>query len=310
MEKDGCMLCPRNCGVDRSEKNGYCLSADRIRVARAALHFWEEPCISGEKGSGAVFFCGCSLRCVFCQNRVIAENRTGTYLTPEELKEIFFRLKEEGAENINLVTATHFLPGVLKAVRLAKEEGIGLPFVWNSSAYEKPEALKELEGLVDIYLPDLKYLDAEAARRYSLAPDYPKRAKEAIGEMVRQHPECSFDERGMLRRGVIVRHLLLPGNLGNGKKVVRYLYETYGDRIFLSLMNQYTPMKGLPPEFPELFRRVRRREYESLLEFALRLGIENAFFQEGGTAKESFIPEFGELPVNLLQKKALHEGGS
>ena len=252
---------------------------------------WEEPCISGSQGSGTVFFSGCPLRCVYCQNRDIARAGAGKEITVERLSEIFLELQEKGAANINLVTPTHYTPEIVKAVAEARDSGLTLPIVYNCGGYEKPETLRTLEGIVDIYLTDFKYMDAEAARRYSHAPDYPEIAKEALGEMVRQQPEPVFDEKGMMKKGVIVRHLLLPGHLKNAEAVVKYVYETYGNRVYLSLMNQYTPLPGME-KWPEINRKVTRREYDRLLDYAVELGVENGFIQEGRTAEESFIPAF------------------
>ena len=288
-----CKLCPRACGVDRAAgQKGYCgVSGKTVRVARAALHMWEEPCISGDKGSGTVFFGGCPLRCVYCQNRDIARAGAGREITEERLSEIFLELQAKGAANINLVTPTHYTPQIVQAVGNAREKGLALPIVYNCSGYESVETLKLLEGIADVYLTDFKYMESETAARYSHAPDYPDVAKAALAEMVCQQPEAFFDEAGMMRRGVIVRHLLLPGNLKNAEAVVKYVHEIYGNQVYLSLMNQYTPMPGME-RWPELNRRVTKREYEKLLDFALELGVENGFIQEGKTAEESFIPPF------------------
>ena len=288
-----CTLCPRSCGADRAAgQKGYCgVGGTKIKAARAALQMWEEPCISGSQGSGTVFFSGCPLRCVYCQNRDIARAGAGKEITVERLSEIFLELQEKGAANINLVTPTHYTPEIVKAVAEARDGGLTLPIVYNCGGYEKPETLRTLEGIVDIYLTDFKYMDAEAARRYSHAPDYPEIAKEALGEMVRQQPEPVFDEKGMMKKGVIVRHLLLPGHLKNAEAVVKYVYETYGNRVYLSLMNQYTPLPGME-KWPEINRKVTRREYDRLLDYAVELGVENGFIQKGGTAEESFIPAF------------------
>ena len=288
-----CTLCPRSCGADRAAgQKGYCgVGGTKIKAARAALHMWEEPCISGSQGSGTVFFSGCPLRCVYCQNRDIARAGAGKEITVERLSEIFLELQEKGAANMNLVTPTHYTPEIVKAVAEARDGGLTLPIVYNCGGYEKPETLRTLEGIVDIYLTDFKYMDAEAARRYSHAPDYPEIAKEALGEMVRQQPEPVFDEKGMMKKGVIVRHLLLPGHLKNAEAVVKYVYETYGNRVYLSLMNQYTPLPGME-KWPEINRKVTRREYDRLLDYAVELGVENGFIQEGRTAEESFIPAF------------------
>lgn len=287
-----CHLCPRNCGVDRlAGQKGFCGVDAGIMVARAALHMWEEPCISGKEGSGAVFFSGCSLGCAFCQNRTISKGQSGKVITVEHLAELFLDLQAQKANNINLVTAGHFLPQVRDALILAKEQGLTIPVVYNSSGYEKAEMLRYLEGLVDIYLPDLKYLEADLAGKYSHAKDYPEVAMKALEEMVRQVRTPEFDERGMMKKGVIVRHLLLPGHVRNSKKVLEYLYGTYGDQIYISLMNQYTPMPAMKDD-PQLSRKVTDREYDRLLDHAFSFGVTNCFIQEGETAKESFIPEF------------------
>lgn len=292
--KQHCRLCPRECGADRSGgKQGACKSTDKLRVARASLHFWEEPCISGERGSGTVFFSGCSLGCVYCQNQRISGGETGTTITVEELSRLFGLLQEKGAENINLVTPDHFAPLILEALLDAKKSGLGIPVVYNCSGYEKADTLRLLEGHVDVYLTDFKYMDSRLAGRYSHAPDYPARAREALAEMVRQQETPVFDHRGILCRGVILRHLLLPGCVENGRQVVRYAFENYGNRIFYSLMNQYTPCVQ-EQAYPELCRRVTRREYNALVDYALELGVENGFIQEGETARESFIPDFDD----------------
>lgn len=289
---ENCTLCPRKCGVNRSAgKAGACHVDAQIGVARAALHFWEEPCISGEEGSGAVFFTGCSLGCVFCQNTEISRGQAGENVSVERLAEIFLRLQEQGANNINLVTAGHYVPAVAESLRRAKDKGLQIPVVYNSSGYELPDTLRLMEDLVDIYLPDMKYIDGELAEKYSHAQNYPDVAKAALEEMVRQCPICEFDERGMMKKGVIVRHLLLPGHVRNSKAVMKYLHETYQDQIYISIMSQYTPMSQVI-KYPELNRRVTKREYSRLLDYAMELGIENGFFQEGDPVGESFIPAF------------------
>lgn len=288
-----CRLCPRECGVDRSEgKKGYCGASNELKVARAALHMWEEPCISGEAGSGAVFFSGCPMRCRFCQNYSIAAARKGKVISIERLAQIFLELQEKGAANINLVTPTHYTLHIIKALDLAKENGLRIPVVYNTSGYEKTETLKLLRGYIDIYLPDFKYMDGLLAAAYSNAPDYPEYAKRALEEMVGQTGPLKLDEEtGMARSGVIVRHLVLPGHVRNSKAVIQYLYETYGDQIYISIMNQYTPMPQVAKD-KLLGRKVTRREYEKVIDYALELGVENGFFQEGDVAEESFIPEF------------------
>lgn len=287
-----CILCPRRCGADRrGGQRGRCGMTDQVQAARAALHMWEEPCISGEEGSGTVFFSGCALGCVYCQNHEIALGKAGKTISLERLTEIFLELQEQKANNINLVTAGHFLPQVVYALEQAKNRGLTVPIVYNTGGYETVEAVRMLEGLVDIYLPDMKYMSREMAGRYSGAPDYFEVASAALAEMVRQTGSPAFDERDMMRRGVIVRHLLLPGGLADSKNVVRYLYETYGDSIYISIMNQYTPLPHVAA-WPELNRKITEREYDALVDYAIELGVENGFIQEGETASESFIPAF------------------
>lgn len=287
-----CRLCPRECGINRtSGEVGYCRETDSIRAGRAHLHQWEEPCLSGTNGSGTVFFSGCNMGCIFCQNGQISHKGAGIEITPQRLCEIFFELCGKGAHNINLVTAGHFLPEVLEAIKSAKAQGLNIPFVYNSSGYEKADAIKRCEGLIDIYLPDFKYIKEESAKKYSSAPDYPEVAKACIAEMVRQKPACTFDADGMMKSGVIVRHLLLPKHLAESKKIIKYLHETYGDSIYISIMSQYTPV-GNMEKFPELTRTVSEKEYDALVDYAVDIGVENAFIQEGTSASESFIPDF------------------
>ena len=288
-----CVLCPRACHVNRlAGQTGYCGQTAELTAARASLHYWEEPCISGTSGSGTVFFSGCNLRCVFCQNHNIALGKAGRVIAPEHLAEIFLQLQEQGANNINLVTPTHFLPQIVIALEQAKQKGLHLPIVYNTGSYESPEALRHLEGLVDIYLPDLKYFSPELSTAYSHAPDYFETACAAISEMYRQVGDPVIDEdTGLMQHGMIVRHLLLPGQTKDSKKILRYLHETYGDRIYISLMNQYTPGEGVR-NHPVLSKRVKKRDYDSLVDYAIALGVEQAYIQEGETAKDSFIPAF------------------
>ena len=290
-----CVLCPRACHVDRlAGQTGYCGQAAEIMAARASLHYWEEPCISGTSGSGTVFFSGCNLRCVFCQNHNIALARAGRIITPEHLVEIFLQLQEQGANNINLVTPTHFLPQIVIALEQAKRLGLHIPIVYNTGSYESPEALRHLEGLVDIYLPDLKYLSSELSAAYSHAPDYFEVACAALAEMYRQVGDPVIDpDTGLMQKGVIVRHLLLPGQTKDSKKILRYLHETYGNHIYISIMNQYTPLPQVV-DIAALNRMVTPEEYDRVLTFAERIGIERGFQQEGSAASESFIPEFDE----------------
>lgn len=290
-----CVLCPRACHVNRlAGQTGYCGQTAELMAARASLHYWEEPCISGTTGSGTVFFSGCNLRCVFCQNHNIALGKAGRVITTEHLVEVFLQLQEQGANNINLVTPTHFLPQIVIALEQAKCQGLHLPIVYNTGSYESVDALRHLEGLVDIYLPDLKYLSAELSAAYSHAPNYYEAACTAIAEMYRQvgDPVIAPDT-GLMQRGVIVRHLLLPGQTKDSKKILRYLHETYGDHIYISIMNQYTPLSQVA-DIEALNRTVTPEEYDRVLRFAKRIGIEQGFRQEGSAASESFIPEFDE----------------
>ena len=291
---NGCMLCPRQCQIKREEgKRGFCGESDLVRLSRAALHMWEEPCISGTNGSGAVFFSGCTLRCVYCQNYHIANSEVGKTVSVERLSEIFLELQEQGANNINLVTPGQYVPHIIRAVEQARRQGLAVPIVYNTGSYENVDTIKALEGIVDIYLPDFKYLDPEHAKKYSGAEDYPEVAKAALEEMVRQTGNPVFNDVGIMTKGVIVRHLLLPGCLRDARRIVKYLYETYGDQIYMSLMNQYTPLDTLNREkYPELAKKVTKKAYDVLVDYAIDLGVEQAFIQEGETAKESFIPDF------------------
>lgn len=287
-----CNMCPRECNVDRGlGKIGFCKVPNQIKVSRAALHFWEEPCISGKEGSGAVFFSGCNLRCVYCQNRKIAEGVYGREITVDRLAAIFLELQDKGANNINLVTPSHYVLQIIEALNIAKEKGLKLPVVYNSSAYEKVRTLQLLEGYVDVYLPDFKYMDKGLSAKYSAAENYSEVAKRAIEEMVRQVGKPKFDEHGILQKGVVVRHLVLPGCVRDSKEVIRYLHSTYKNDIFISILSQFTPMKGLN-KYPEINRKVSKKEYEEVVDFAIDIGVENGFIQEGDVAEESFIPDF------------------
>ena len=330
-DASACTLCPRECGVDRlNGVRGRCGCDSKIYVARAALHMWEEPCISGMRGSGTVFFSGCPLGCVFCQNANIANAKVGKKISVERLSEIFLEQQDRGALNINLVTPTHYIPQIVKALELAKNHGLKLPVVYNTGGYEKVEALRMLNGLVDVYLPDMKYMSTELAGKYSHAADYPQVAKAALTEMFRQVGTPVFeeertiekpmsrelridaaaeaedsdlsDENGLfMTRGMMVRHLVLPGSTSDSKAVIKYLYETYKDDIYMSIMSQYTPMPQFLPggsmhdRYPELGRRLTDKEYDEVIDYAIDLGVENAFIQEGDVAKDSFIPDFDML---------------
>ena len=287
-----CTICPRTCHVNRlAGETGYCRTGADIVLARAALNMWEEPCISGERGSGTVFFSGCSLGCVYCQNEKIAKNHIGKEVTIDRLVEIFYELREQGAANINLVTPTHMLHAVIRSIQTAKRQGFDLPFVYNCGGYEKPESIRLLAGLVDVYLTDFKYYDNALAIRYSNAPDYFTYASESLKEMVRQTGNAIFNEEGMMTKGVIVRHLILPGCIEDSKQIVKYLYDTYKDQIYISLMNQYTPLPHVVA-FPEINKKVTEAEYDEVVDYAIALGVEKGFIQEGETATESFIPDF------------------
>lgn len=301
-----CNLCYRNCSIDRTKSQiGYCGQTDSITAARAALHYWEEPCISGQNGSGTVFFSGCSLRCVFCQNHTIALGQTGKSISLSRLSDIFLELQEKNAANINLVTPTHFIPQIAYALEKAKNMGLSIPIVYNTGSYETVEALHILDGLIDIYLPDLKYHSSTISQQYANASDYFVCATQAIHEMFRQVGTPVFDsvdetnsssyadlsETSLLKRGLIVRHLILPDCLDDSRAILKYLYRTYQDSIFISIMNQYTPVNP-PADFPNLHRKVSSSEYDSIISYAISLGIENAFIQEEDTASESFIPLF------------------
>lgn len=287
-----CILCPRNCHADRaSGKKGYCSQDDRLVVARAALHMWEEPCISGTRGSGTVFFSGCSVGCVYCQNHNIAKGKAGKIITTERLAEIFIELQNKGAHNINLVTPSHYIPQIIDAVNLSKNNGFRIPIVYNTGGYEKTETIKMLDGIVDVYLPDLKYMDGDIAQKYSNCKDYFSYASSAINEMARQVSVPEFDSDGIMTKGVIVRHMMLPGCLEDSKNIIKYLYETFGNNIYISIMNQYTPLPHVAI-YPEINRKITDEEYDELIDYAVELGVENGFIQEGETQSESFIPEF------------------
>lgn len=289
---ENCLLCPRKCGINRRiGQTGVCGVSSEIKVARAALHYWEEPCISGKRGSGAVFFSGCSLHCVFCQNREISDGKEGKVISKARLSDIFMELAGKGANNINLVTPGQYIPDIVWAVNDAKSRGMKLPIIYNTSGYENVTELKLLEDIVDVYLPDFKYMDSTLSARYSRAKDYPSVAKQALSEMVRQQPDVVIDDAtGLIQKGVIVRQLLLPGHVNDAKAVLKYLYDTYHDHVYISMMSQFTPIAL--KDYPEINRTVTKREYERLVNYALEIGITNAFIQEGDVAKDSFIPAF------------------
>lgn len=286
-----CTLCPRGCGADRTQGQGFCGGGPAAKIARAALHFWEEPCISGEEGSGTVFFSGCSLQCCFCQNYKISSGNFGKEVTPRQLGEIFLRLQGQGANNINLVTAGHYVPRVIEALDLVKSR-LHIPVVYNTSSYEEVETLRMLEGYVDIYLPDLKYASAERAARYSGARDYVEKAHDAILEMYRQTGPAVFDEDGRMKKGMIVRHMVLPGGVEDAKEVLRWLKTNLPlDHVWVSVMSQYTPFYK-SADYPEINRRLNQQEYDQVMDFLEELDIENGFVQELSSAKEEYTPSF------------------
>jgi len=288
---NNCNLCPRKCGVDREYQSGFCgVSGKGIKAARASLHMWEEPCISGTNGSGTIFFSGCNLRCVYCQNHLLSRECKGRDISVFELADVMLRLQKQGAHNINLVTPTHYSVQLIESIKLAREKGLYIPIVYNTSGYESVEAISQLCGTVSIYLTDYKYADNALALKYSGANNYDDVAFSALEEMVRQVGSPHFDKDGLMLSGVIVRHLVLPGQTENSKYVLKKLYHTFGDQIIISIMNQYTPMGVLP--YAELNRTVSEKEYDDVTKFALEIGIENAYIQEGKTQSESFIPDF------------------
>ena len=284
-----CRLCMRECGVDRTVTHGFCGVGDVPSVSRSALHFWEEPCISGTRGSGTIFFDGCSFGCVFCQNRQISRGSHGAKISTHRLAEMMLELEKQGAHNINFVTPTHYSPSVREAILLARSIGLSVPIVYNTGSYDSLDTIRSMDGTVDIYLPDFKFYISRTASKFANAPLYPDNARCVISEMYRQTGAPRFDSDGIMTRGVIVRILLLPGHVAEAKLTVKYLYDTYGDSVYISLMNQYTPM---PDMSAPLDRRVTHSEYEELVQYALNVGVTNAFTQEYGTAEESFIPPF------------------
>lgn len=287
-----CTLCCRNCETNRVIGDlGFCESSANVKVARVSLHHWEEPCISGTKGSGTVFFSNCNLKCVFCQNYAISNNGVGKEISIYRLGDIFLEQQERGAHNINLVTPTQFVPQIIEALTIAKANGLKIPIVYNTNSYETVETIRSLEGLIDIYIPDLKYFKNEYAIKYSNAPDYFEKASIAIEEMFSQIGGAEFDNYGMMKKGIIVRHLMLPGLLFDSKKIIDYLFNTFYDSIYLSIMNQYTPTYN-SLKYPEINKPINQKHYEALIQYCLSIGIKNAFIQEQGTVSESFIPKF------------------
>ncbi|EFI41949.1 radical SAM domain protein [Peptoniphilus sp. oral taxon 386 str. F0131] len=289
IEYENCKICPRNCGVNRYNKTGFCKMPANLYVSHTSLHMWEEPPITGENGSGTIFFTGCNLRCVYCQNYKIAIENFGKCIDESELADIFLKLQNKGAHNINLVTPSHYILNIADAIDIAEMRGLNIPIVYNTSSYEKVESLKLLSGKIDIYLADLKYFDKKLSEKYSKAADYFEIASGAIEQMFNQVGRFEYDGE-LLKRGLVIRHLLLPEHIEDSKKVVKYLYDKYSDDIIFSIMSQYTPVRKL--KYDNLNKRVDEREYNELVDFCIELGIENAFIQDGESATESFIPNF------------------
>ena len=294
---NNCKLCPRNCNINRYKQKGYCNIDNNIYLARCDLYHYEEPSISGTMGSGTIFFSGCNLKCIYCQNYEISNNKIGKKATIKRLTEILLELQNKGAHNINLVTPTMYIPKIKKALIKAKNSGLNIPIIYNSSGYENIAALKELEGLIDIYMPDFKYINNSIAVKYSKCPNYVKYTKKAIQEMYRQTGKNKFDKNGIMIKGVLVRHLILPNLINDSKEILSYLYKTYKNNIYISIMNQYTPLKQVK-NIKDLNRKITSKEYEDIIKCAIEIGIENAYVQNKETAKESFIPKFDYTGVD------------
>lgn len=291
-----CRSCPRGCSVDRIQKTGFCGTTKDYKIAKAYLHPFEEPMISGSGGSGTVFFSGCSLRCVFCQNHDISEGTKGAYVTEERLVQIFLELQDKGAENINLVTPTHYTRHLPETIRKAKSQGLKIPIVYNSSGYESMEMLKDLSGLIDIYIPDLKYFKDDHALKYSGVQDYFRIASEAVSEMYSQTGPFILDSRGMMTKGMIIRHLCLPGLTLDSKLILKHISKTYGDRVYVSIMNQYTPMHKAK-DYPEISGKLPPAQYRSILSYAQSLGLTNCLVQDSASQSEAFTPVFDLMGI-------------
>lgn len=291
-----CNLCPRRCGVNRTQRAGFCGAGDKVRIALVSLHQWEEPCLVGEKGAGTVFFSYCNLRCVYCQNHEISHGGKGQEVTVERLAEIFLEQQARGAATLDLVTPTHYVPQIIEALDRAKSKGFALPVVYNSSGYETVETIEALRGYVDIFLPDLKYKEEASGSEYSAAADYFACASEAIKKMVEITGPVQFADNGQMKKGVLARHMILPGHRHESMALVKWLWETFGKSIQVSLMSQYTPMYKAS-EHKKINRRLTTFEYESVVEYALSLGLENAYVQERRSASEEYVPDFNGAGV-------------
>lgn len=289
---ESCKLCQRNCNVNRLKGyTGFCNAGKAIKIAKVSLHKWEEPCISGSNGSGTIFFSHCNLRCVFCQNHSISTGDIGREVSIERLSHIFLEQQKRGAHNINLVTPTHYIPQIIQALDMAKSKGLTLPILFNTNSYQTVDTLKALKGYVDVYLPDLKYFNDKYSIKYSGAPGYFSCASKAIKEMYTQVGSPKFNSDGLITKGLIIRHLMLPGLLFDSKKIIDYIHNAFGDSVYISIMNQYTPMYN-SYKFPEINKVLNPRHYDSFINYCISLGIKNAFIQEKGTCSENFVPDF------------------
>ena len=297
---ENCRLCERLCGINRLEgKVGFCRASSKVRVARAELHLWEEPPISMGKGSGTVFFSYCNFQCVFCQNHEISQDFKGMEISIERLSDIFIELQNKEANNINLVTPTHYVPQIKEAIDLAREKGLNLPIVYNTNGYDSIETIKALKGYVDIYLPDFKYFNDKYAIKYSKAKNYLENIIPVLREMVNQVGEAVFDEEGRMLKGVIIRHLMLPGLLFDSKKVIDTIYKNFGDTVYISIMNQFTPMNRCE-EYQEINKVLNPKHYDSLVNYAAELGVKNGFIQETGTNSKVYVPSFKNEGVERI----------
>ncbi|SKA95315.1 putative pyruvate formate lyase activating enzyme [Caloramator quimbayensis] len=286
-----CNICPRFCNVDRDKEIGYCRANSSIKAAKAFLHMWEEPCISGERGSGTVFFTGCNLRCVFCQNHDISQDGKGKEITVDRLCEIFLELQDKKAHNINLVTPTHYTLQIREALIKAKSEGLKIPVIYNSNGYERVETLRLLEGLIDVYLPDIKYYDDKYSIKYSKAPRYFEYASKAVFEMYRQVGSPVFDSEGIIKKGIMIRHLMLPGLLFDSKKIVDFVLDNFPTEVYLNIMSQYTPMHDAN-NYKEINKKIDKRHYESLIDYAVSKGLKNGYIQDYESSTAEYVPDF------------------
>ena len=297
-----CNLCPRKCNIDRTKQKGLCGFKNKMFVARTSLHYWEEPPISSITGSGCIFFSGCNLKCIFCQNKEISTNLVGKSISIKDFSDICLNLEKMKAKNINLVTPTHFVPLIIKGIKLARKKGLKIPIVYNSSGYEDINTIKMLDGYIDIYLPDFKYYDDSLGVKYSNVYNYSKYCMEALKEMYRQVGPTKYNKDKTLKKGMIVRHLVLPDHYKDSLKIIKYLYDNYKDNIIISIMNQYTPLYNFK-KYPNLNRKITNYEYNKVINYALDIGVKNAFIQEGDTQKSSFIPDF-KKQILLTNKKS------